>query len=254
MSFNRPFPANEVQFRVMTKNQKGATIVPFIDARQVFDRLIETKQSYKVRTAHIATTHVGRDDSKGRALFHTVYNATITFDDLRVTSSGTGEAVDPIDPSNGLPKLHKSAESDAIKRAAIGFGIGRELYDGPFLWLPTEKLDKYGGITKEGETEVRKKWAAYVKKLGDAATSSSPTRDTQNTSPAASPELLTADEVKAICEKHGLLENTEAKKKIWGFAQDGGSLEKTDEYAAGFRQVGIPEFAEEFDAREVPAS
>ncbi|MBQ1385872.1 MAG: hypothetical protein IIY75_03680 [Erysipelotrichales bacterium] len=33
----------------------------------------------------------------------------------------------------------KSMASDAFKRACVNFGIGRELYSAPFIWIPAEK-------------------------------------------------------------------------------------------------------------------
>jgi hypothetical protein len=41
-------------------------------------------------------------------------------------------------PSN--MEAEKGAASDALKRAAFRWGIGRELYTAPFIWIPADKL------------------------------------------------------------------------------------------------------------------
>lgn len=44
----------------------------------------------------------------------------------------------------------KGAASDAFKRACVNFGIGRELYTSPFIWVQAQKieLETIGGKTR----------------------------------------------------------------------------------------------------------
>ena len=47
----------------------------------------------------------------------------------------------------GHAEKEKSQASDSFKRACFNWGIGRELYTAPFIWIPAEKTD----IRKKGE-------------------------------------------------------------------------------------------------------
>lgn len=59
-------------------------------------------------------------------------------------SDGLGEWVYKDDagaPSN--MEAQKGEASDAFKRACFKWGIGRELYTAPFVWVPADKLARY---------------------------------------------------------------------------------------------------------------
>lgn len=43
--------------------------------------------------------------------------------------------------SDGEGNEKKGEASDAFKRAGFKWGIGRELYTGPFIWVPSSKVD-----------------------------------------------------------------------------------------------------------------
>lgn len=49
--------------------------------------------------------------------------------------------------TNGLAEKEKSQASDSFKRACFNWGIGRELYTAPFIWIPAGKAE----IQKRGE-------------------------------------------------------------------------------------------------------
>jgi hypothetical protein len=68
----------------------------------------------------------------------------------------------------------KDAVSDAEKRCAVQFGIGRFLYDAPFLYANRDAvevssyngLERYRKLTKEGEAKIMadiKKWYEALK-------------------------------------------------------------------------------------------
>ena len=43
--------------------------------------------------------------------------------------------------SNGSADVSKASASDSFKRAGFSWGIGRELYTAPFIWISAEKID-----------------------------------------------------------------------------------------------------------------
>jgi len=107
--FMQEFPADEIKHR-----PQGGRQVAYIDARQVMDRLdsvagwINWSDSYQVI------------DGPSNAVQCTL---TITFmGDDSVTHSDVGY------PVNAKDEPLKAAYSDALKRAAVKFGIGRHLY------------------------------------------------------------------------------------------------------------------------------
>ncbi len=68
---------------------------------------------------------------------------------------------------NGSEAL-KDAVSDALKRCAVTFGIGRILYSAPKLFTFNVKLNKGGkvsGFTKEGEEELDSKIDTWYKQV-----------------------------------------------------------------------------------------
>lgn len=52
----------------------------------------------------------------------------------------------------------KGGFSDAMKRAAVQWGIGRYLYDMPSVWIPLEN----GKISKETQGDLLKRYNSYV--------------------------------------------------------------------------------------------
>ncbi len=113
-----PFPATTVQWKpgVITKDRSRALMLAHIDARNVHDRLdaiCPDEWSFEVEV--IPGTR--QPTVKGRLTV------------LGVTREDIGEA-----PEGDLGTL-KAAASDALKRCAVLFGIGRYLYALPKQWV-----------------------------------------------------------------------------------------------------------------------
>lgn len=110
-----PFPAGEVQWRVeaLSKDKRRAMVVPYVDARTVLDRLDEVlgpsgwADSYEVLEAKEANYAV---------------RCRLTLLDIAKEDVGEGDSL-------------KAAFSDALKRAAVKFGIGRYLYRLDKQWV-----------------------------------------------------------------------------------------------------------------------
>lgn len=110
-----PFPAGEVQWRVeaLSKDKRRAMVVPYVDARTVLDRLDEVlepggwQDTYEVLEAKAAS-----------------YAVRCRLMVLEIAKEDVGEG-------DSL----KAAFSDALKRAAVKFGIGRYLYRLDKQWV-----------------------------------------------------------------------------------------------------------------------
>lgn len=104
-----PFPAHMVAWRAVAFNKERtrALLLPYLDARAVMDRLDAIcPDGWSFEVEMLTTGAV-----KGRL---TVLG--VTREDI-----GEGDSL-------------KAASSDALKRAAVHFGIGRYLYDIPKTW------------------------------------------------------------------------------------------------------------------------
>ena len=113
-----PFPAHAVQWKpgVISKDRSRALMLAHIDARSVQDRLDAIcPDAWAFDVEVIPGTRLP------------AVKGTLTV--LGVTRSDIGEAQD------GELGTLKAAASDALKRCAVHFGIGRYLYDLPKTWV-----------------------------------------------------------------------------------------------------------------------
>jgi len=125
---SRPFDPREVEVKIQAVNRDRtrAQVVAYVDARTVLDRLDEAvgptgwSDSYEVLT--------NGTDADGRRLVEVKCTLTV----LGVSKEDVGEG-------DSL----KAAFSDALKRAAVKFGVGRYLYRLPKVWAD---LDERGNI------------------------------------------------------------------------------------------------------------
>lgn len=112
----RLLKANEIDARVGTISEKGASLLLYKDARVDMNILDETypgvwKRSHELIDGNLfCTISIWNDDLK----------EWITRQDVGVESN---------------TEKTKGQASDAFKRAGFNFGIGRELYTAPFIWV-----------------------------------------------------------------------------------------------------------------------
>ena len=136
-------PFQEIQWKIqtMSKDSTKGMVVGYIDARDVAARLdsvgVTWSDSYTV--LQMASTWV--------------VECRLTIDGITRTDVGTGDGEESA----------KSAYSDAFKRAAVKFGIGRYLYDLPTSWVAVENRQ----ITKDAMASLH---AAYNRLIGKQAT------------------------------------------------------------------------------------
>lgn len=115
-----PFPAHLVTWKPgsMNKEKTRALMMAFIDARAVMDRLDAIcPNDWSFEAAEVPGARVP------------TVRGTLTV--LGVSRTDFGEG----DPSSDAGNSYKAANSDALKRCAVHFGIGRYLYDLPKYWV-----------------------------------------------------------------------------------------------------------------------
>lgn len=117
---SEPFPVAEVKFKPQKVLQgKGQAIaVAFVDARIVADRLNQVvgPENWEDSYESISVTET---DKSGKVVEYGGIKCTLTI--LGVTKSDVG--------SPSMADELKGSASDALKRAAVKFGVGRYMYD-----------------------------------------------------------------------------------------------------------------------------
>lgn len=121
---SKPFPAREIEWRVgsTTADKKRGMALAYLTARHVMDRLDEV---------------CGPQAWQDRYEFHgarTVCYLSIKIGDEWITKAdGAGDSD---------VEAEKGAISDALKRAAVKWGIGRYLYDLESPWVELEEAGR----------------------------------------------------------------------------------------------------------------
>lgn len=140
----RDLKADEIEARVQSIKQKdgiptGAVLLLYKNARVDMNILDETVGPQNWQREHY--------ECKGN-LFCRVGIRTCLKDDAAVAEwvykSDCG--------TESNTEAQKGEASDSFKRACFNWGIGRELYTSPFIWIPADKMkiydtrrkDKYG--------------------------------------------------------------------------------------------------------------
>ena len=115
----RDLKAEEIDVRVATVNDKGVTLLLYKDARVDEDILDETVGPYNWQRIHL------RDNA----------NCIVELWDndkhLWIRKEDTG--------IESYTQKEKGLASDSFKRACFNWGIGRELYTAPFIWIGADK-------------------------------------------------------------------------------------------------------------------
>lgn len=124
--------AEEIECRASYIQENGLSLLLFKDARVDQKILDETFTPFGWRRSH---------QEIGENLYCTVE----VWDDKKKQWIGKQDV-----GSASIAEKEKGQASDSFKRACFNWGIGRELYTAPFLWIPAE----YAGIQKKGERYV----------------------------------------------------------------------------------------------------
>ncbi len=115
----RPLRASDIECRVATVNDKGCSLLLYKDARCDMNILDETVGPLNWQRAHT------RDNA----------NCIVSIYDKE-----KGEWISKEDTgTESYTEKEKGLASDSFKRACFNWGIGRELYTAPFIWIPASK-------------------------------------------------------------------------------------------------------------------
>jgi hypothetical protein len=142
----RPFGYGVTKYRVMnvTKAKDKGSVAFYIDARDVMDRLDEVVGCENWQDKY---TVLAFSDSQWAV------ECTLVVNGIAKTDVGVGDAP-------------KDAYSDALKRAAVKFGIGRYLYDmDTGNWFP---IDEWKNFTPESKKQIDELLRKNLARLGAA--------------------------------------------------------------------------------------
>lgn len=136
----RKLKADEIDVRVSTISEKGASLLLYKDARVDQNILDETVGCLNWQRRHT------RDNA----------NCIVSiWDDEKkqwIEKEDTG--------TESLTEAEKGLASDSFKRSCFNWGIGRELYTAPFIWVDESKINiiqgKNGRLTTRDKFKVEK--------------------------------------------------------------------------------------------------
>ncbi len=124
--------AEEIECRIAVINEKGLSLLLYKDARVDQRILDETFGVFGWKRSH-------------QCIDGNLYCT------VEVFHKETGEWVSKQDVgTTGYTEKEKSQASDSFKRACFNWGIGRELYTAPFIWIPAAKA----AIQRKGDKYV----------------------------------------------------------------------------------------------------
>ena len=121
--------AEEIECRIAMVNEKGLSLLLYKDARVDQRILDETFGPFGWKRSH-------------QCIDGNLYCT------VEILDRESGEWISKQDVgSTGYTEKEKSQASDSFKRACFNWGIGRELYSAPFIWIPAAKTN----IQKKGD-------------------------------------------------------------------------------------------------------
>ena len=121
--FIRLLKADEIECRIATISAKGLSLLLYKDARVDQRILDETFGAFGWKRSH-------------QCIDGNLYCT------VEILNKQTNEWISKQDVgTTGYAEKEKSQASDSFKRACFNWGIGRELYTAPFIWIPAGKAE-----------------------------------------------------------------------------------------------------------------
>ena len=134
-NFIRLLKADEIECRVSVINEKGLSLLLYKDARVDQRILDETFGAFGWKRSH-------------QCIDGNLYCTVEVFDKETMQWIAKQDV-----GTMGYTEKEKSQASDSFKRACFNWGIGRELYSAPFIWIPAGKASIQ---MKEGEDRKKR--------------------------------------------------------------------------------------------------
>jgi hypothetical protein len=152
----RPPSAAAVRFKIQNAVDEGSQVAAFIDARLVFDRLdLVCGHQWSARFDELPERMIPPPVDRNGELREPppVYvRCRLTL--FGVTREDVGEGQDP-----------KAAFSDAIKRAAVHFGVGRALYAMRLPWLREGDADSELRRNRKGRLVLDRRTEGWCREM-----------------------------------------------------------------------------------------
>jgi hypothetical protein len=186
-----PFPREAIHWRAQTITRNGdkALALAYLDARDVMDRLDEVCGPENWQSRYVET-------AKGRVLCEIGIRVG---DEWVWKSDGAGDTA---------VEGEKGGISDALKRAAVQWGIGRYLYRLDAVWAPCETYERNG----------KAHWKAWRGSPWDSVRNAPPQsprqdqQDRRDEQPAFNPRAAADRLIGAIRKRKG---NREELQALW---------------------------------------
>ena len=119
----RLLQADEIECRIGTINEKGLSLLLYKDARadmKILDELYGPENWQR------------RHELIGGCLYCVV----------SIWDESKNQWISKMDVgTKSKAEMEKGESSDSFKRACVNWGIGRELYTAPFIWIPADKCN-----------------------------------------------------------------------------------------------------------------
>lgn len=126
----RNLRADEIELRVGTATAKGFSLLLYKDARCDMNILDETVGAMNWTRSH------SRDNA------NCVVSIWDSSKEVWVSKEDTG--------AESFTEKEKGLASDSFKRACVNWGIGRELYTAPFIWIKDHTYETNGKYKTDG--------------------------------------------------------------------------------------------------------
>lgn len=121
MAMFRALRADEIECRVQSVKDNGCVLLLYKDARCDMNILDETVGAMNWQRSHT------RDNA------NCVVSIWDKQKEMWISKEDTG--------TESNTEAEKGKASDSFKRACFNWGIGRELYTAPFIWIPADKVN-----------------------------------------------------------------------------------------------------------------
>lgn len=214
----RKLKASEIDARVNTVSEKGCSLLLYKDARVDQNILDETVGAENWERSHQLI---------GNNLYCTV-SIYDSHKDAWISKQDVG--------TESYTEKEKGQASDSFKRACFNWGIGRELYTAPFIWIPAGDVgieDRNGKKTTYDTFSVKSIGYDKEGNISSLTIYNNKRKKVVYTMGKAEPNTITAQEVatlKAMCERKGVPSSGFNGKRLENLTPD--------EYADALRLLG----------------
>ncbi|OQB13133.1 MAG: Single-stranded DNA-binding protein DdrA [Firmicutes bacterium ADurb.Bin193] len=179
-AFGKPFPVSDVSWRLqyVDKTKMEGFAVPYLDARAISDRLDNVVGQFGWKDSYTAWHSFADDNKPINSQLCTIY---IYDEELKewVGKNDGAENTDVEPVKGGL--------SDAFKRAAVKWNIGRYLYGFEPVWVKAEQRGKNYVIAKAEQSKLDNEYISTVARITGEKLSGKP-RETPTAIPPETPK------------------------------------------------------------------